>query len=96
MKLPKFAVLLSHIFFIFTIYSQPLSSYDDRINYFWDFYSNNRMSTINAGKGYSGVAGDNDIVGIILNPASMNIKNKFEVHAEYVNKTNEALPLWVT
>lgn len=66
--------------------SYPL--YDVDLSPFWDFYSNNRMSTINAGKGYSGIASENDISGIVLNPASLSLTKKFQVHAEYVFKSD--------
>lgn len=56
---------------------------------FWDFYSNNRLSTSASGKGYTGIAGRNDISGVVLNPASLEIlKHKFQFCFEYVYKSN--------
>ncbi|MDD2891016.1 MAG: hypothetical protein PHE49_10325 [bacterium] len=56
---------------------------------FWDFYSNNRLSTNAGGKGYTGIAGLNDISGTILNPASLEIgRHGFQVYFEYVYKNN--------
>jgi long-subunit fatty acid transport protein len=61
---------------------------DGIINISWDFYSNNRLSTVDAGKGYSGIASESDISGVVLNPANLSIKNKFQVHGEYVIKSD--------
>ena len=87
-KLRAIFTFISIFLFSFNSYSQTLSTYDSRINYFWDFYSNNRLSVINAGKGCTGIAGENEISGVLLNPASLNINKKFQLHAEYVYKTN--------
>jgi hypothetical protein len=77
-----FSLLISQLF------SQPLKYPDIRINIFWDFYSNNRLSTVNAGRGYTGIAGNNDISGVVLNPASLSVDKKFQIHGEYVYKTD--------
>ncbi|OGC77587.1 MAG: hypothetical protein A2145_05660 [candidate division Zixibacteria bacterium RBG_16_40_9] len=53
---------------------------------FWDFYSDNRLSTIASGRGYTGIAKLNDISGIILNPASLEIQEKFQLHLGYIYK----------
>ena len=55
---------------------------------FWDFYSVNYLSSKAAGRGYTGIAGDNDISGTIFNPASLELKDKFQVYGEYVFKSN--------
>jgi len=68
-------------------YSQEISD-DFYYSTFWDFYSNNRMSTIPAGKGYTGIAGRNDVSGVMLNPASLDLKNKYHAHAEYIYKSD--------
>jgi long-subunit fatty acid transport protein len=56
-------------------------------NPFWDIYSKNYLSAKNAGKGYTGIAGDNDLSGTILNPASLTQSSMFEVYGEYIYKS---------
>jgi hypothetical protein len=83
-----FTSLIFSILFTRIAQSQPLTSSDIYINFFWDFYSNNRLSTLNAGKGYTGIAGESDISGIQLNPASLNLNKRFQAHVEYLYKSN--------
>lgn len=90
-KKPLTQIILTFFVFILSsslAFAQLLSQPDIRINIFWDFYSNNRLSTINAGKGYTGIAGDNDISGLVLNPATLNVNKRFQVHAEYLYKSS--------
>jgi len=62
---------------------------DIMINPFWDFYSFNYLSTQSSGKGFTGVASENDISGVIINPASINIEKKFQINAQYTYKSNQ-------
>ena len=87
-KFFKPALFILILVFLKTNSFSQFQGYDVHINYFWDFYSNNRLSTVNAGKGYTGIASNNDIGGSIINPASLDLKSKFEVHGEYVIKNN--------
>ncbi|MCE1164593.1 MAG: hypothetical protein LWX07_04225 [Bacteroidetes bacterium] len=64
-------------------FSQPATTQDIIINPFWDFYAENRLSAINAGKGYTGVASINDISGASLNPASIVLLEKMQVTGSY-------------
>ncbi len=84
----SFVILFFYLFFTGTDYSQPSAQPDPNFNVSWDFYSNNRMSTVNAGRGYAGIAGQNDISGVVLNPASLSLNEKFQVHGEYVYKSD--------
>jgi len=52
----------------------------------FDFYSDNRFSTKANGRGYTGIANIDGISNVILNPASLDIKNELQVHFEYVYK----------
>jgi len=52
----------------------------------FDFYSENRPSTRANGKGYTGLADTNGIAGVVLNPASLNVDNKFQFHFENIHK----------
>lgn len=54
---------------------------------FYDIYSKNYLSVKAAGKGYTGIAADNDLSGTILNPASLTQKNKFQIYGEYIYKS---------
>ena len=74
--------LISLVIFIFTslssgvIYSQngPINQrYDIVMTPFWDFYSLNYQSVVNAGKGYTGIASSGDIMSTALNPASLQL-----------------------
>jgi hypothetical protein len=50
---------------------------------YWEFYSTNSLSSVSAGKGNTGVASSGDVSLIYLNPATLNISNKFQVNAGY-------------
>jgi hypothetical protein len=48
-----------------------------------EYYSTNILSSISAGKGNTGVASSGDVCLIYLNPATLNISNRFQVNAGY-------------
>ena len=50
---------------------------------FWDFYSQNNLFALSCGKGLTGIAGNNDISGISLNPASLDLQSKYQFKVEY-------------
>jgi len=54
---------------------------------FWDFYSDNRLSATASGRGYTGIAGDNDLSGIVLNPATLKQDSKWQFYGEYIYKS---------
>lgn len=82
-------VLLGILFLLSGIaYSQPSNSPDIVINPFWDFYAESKLSASNAGKGYTGVASENDLSGITLNPATFEPVNKFQVIGSYDIKSS--------
>jgi hypothetical protein len=65
--------------------------YEEKLmSIYTDFYSPNNLSAYSCGMGLTGIAGNNDISGITLNPASFYIKNKYEIKSEfaYKNKVN--------
>lgn len=79
--------------FIFLTASDNFSQsiYDGKEEFFspfYDIYSKNFLSVKAAGKGYTGIAGDNDLSGTILNPASLIQSNQFEIYGEYNFKSN--------
>lgn len=65
---------------------------DNTINSSWEFYSDNKLSTISASKGYTGVASLGDISSITLNPASLNVDKRFNTNASYSYKTSIDYP----
>lgn len=70
--------------FLYTQPKGPANEFNETLmTPFWEFYSQNNLSTINAGMGLTGIANSNDISGITLNPASLDLKNKFELKVEY-------------
>jgi hypothetical protein len=54
------------------------------------FYSNNRLSTVAAGRGYTGVADSGDLSLSTINPASFYNEKKFQFYFEYSTK-NDAI-----
>jgi len=75
---------------VFIISSINIISQDDEdqmLNPFWDFYTFNYLNTESAGKGFTGIASDNNISGVLLNPASINLKSKAQVNINYTYKT---------
>jgi hypothetical protein len=67
----------------------PQSNEDYTLSGFWDFYGYNYLNTQSAGRGFAGIASENDISGILLNPASVNIEKKYQVNAQYTFKTTQ-------
>jgi long-subunit fatty acid transport protein len=53
----------------------------------WEFYSDNTLSSVSAGKGYTGIASLGDLSSLSLNPASVNIDKKFQAYIGYNYKT---------
>lgn len=77
----------------FNINSQEYE--DSFINPTWDFYSFNYLNTPSAGRGFTGIAAQNDISGNLLNPASINLESKYQVNLQYTYKTsNNWLPIF--
>lgn len=86
--------LIIVIFYFFILvsdsYSQikPYGSNEEFFGPFYDIYSKNYLSVKAAGKGYTGIAADNDLSGTILNPASLTQNNKFHIYGEYIYKSD--------
>ena len=83
-------ILLLVILFPLNLFAQqdgPRGEYPDAIiNPHWEFFSDNWLSTNSAGKGFTGVASLNDISAISLNPASLNVENKYNANVSYSYK----------
>ncbi len=77
--------LLALIFiFLSTI---TFSQYDDyRFNSFFEFYSNNYLNTESSGRGFTGIAFDNDISGLLINPATITQNKKYQLNFQYTFK----------
>ena len=56
---------------------------DEVMNPYREYYSMNILSSVSAGKGNTGVASSGDVSLIYLNPATLNISNRFQVNAGY-------------
>ncbi|MBL7127451.1 MAG: hypothetical protein ISS16_00525 [Ignavibacteria bacterium] len=84
-------IFLLVILFPLNLFSQqdgPRGEYPDAIiNPYWEFYSENRLSTISGGKGYTGVASLGDMSSISLNPASLYIEKRFNTNVSYNFRT---------
>lgn len=78
-----FCLLVSAV----SCFSQPAQTQNSTVNPFWDFFAENRLAAVNAGKGYTGVAAMNDINGVSLNPASLVLLEKFQVSGSYEIKS---------
>jgi long-subunit fatty acid transport protein len=55
---------------------------------FWEFYTDNRISSSACGMGYTGVANTGDISSTFINPASLSLENKKQLYFEYVYKND--------
>jgi hypothetical protein len=84
----KIAVLICLLFSSSFSYSQPSQTQDLLINPFWDFYAENSLSSVNAGKGNTGTASENDLSGIMLNPASLEMPELLQASVSYELKSN--------
>jgi len=78
---------LALIFSSISLFSQDY--YDVMINPFWDFYSNNYLNAISSGKGYTGISENGNISSTRLNPAALDITNKFQADLQYTYKTEQ-------
>ncbi len=61
---------------------------DIMLSSYWDFYSNNYLSSQSSSRGFTGIAGENDLSGTVLNPAALTINKKWTVYGEYTYKSN--------
>ncbi|MFA5404044.1 MAG: hypothetical protein WC358_03835 [Ignavibacteria bacterium] len=66
----------------------PRDMTDGLINPCWEYYSDNMISSISAGKGYTGVSGLGDLSSLTLNPAAVNIEKKYQIYIGYAYKTD--------
>jgi len=53
---------------------------------FYNFYSNNRLSSVASGRGYSGIADQGDLSLGIINPASMELSRTWQIYYELSDK----------
>jgi len=91
MRFPIIAILIILLFSGDSIAQKfgPADPYNETLmSPFFDFYSQNNLSAINRGMGLTGIAGNNDISGISLNPASLNLHSKYEIKTEYSYRNN--------
>ena len=86
----KTSILLVFFFslFITNAYSQGFGREDANINPSWEFYSTNTLSAVSSGMGNTGVAFTGNISSVVLNPASLDIKNNSQVYAGYTYKSS--------
>jgi long-subunit fatty acid transport protein len=84
----KILVLFCFLVSVVACYSQPSQSQDLLINPFWDFYAENSLSSVNSGKGNTGTASENDLSGIMLNPASLEMPEMLQASVSYEFKSN--------
>jgi len=88
------SIIVSLFLFVIcsNLYSQtvgPAVYYGDlTITQSLDYYSLNYLSTVNAGKGFTCIASDSDIMSSSLNPASLKLNKKYQVFASFVLKDN--------
>lgn len=52
-----------------------------------DFYGSNYLNGPNAGRGNTGVAGENDLSGALMNPAAFTLNKKYSFNLQYTYKT---------
>ncbi len=77
--------LLALIFIFFS--TVTFSQYDDyRFNSFFEFYTNNYLNTESSGRGFTGLAFENDISGLIINPATVTLNKKYQLNFQYTFK----------
>ncbi|MDD5362850.1 MAG: hypothetical protein PHN88_12000 [Ignavibacteria bacterium] len=88
MKKLYLSLVISVLLISTEIFSQTRENYDYLINPRHDFYSLNYQSAVNAGKGYTGIASSGDIMSTSLNPASLDIPQKFNFYTGYIFKSN--------
>lgn len=67
-------------------FAQNVAQGDPVINPLWELYSTNNLSAAASGKGFTGIAGTNDLSAVVLNPATLSIPGKIHVHAESIYK----------
>jgi len=63
-------------------------TYTTDIAPFWNFYSNNRISSEACGRGYTGIANTGDLSSVLINPASLSLESKTNYYFEYIFKNN--------
>jgi hypothetical protein len=77
------------MFFLVSSFAQQTEIDNSVFSPYFEFYSNNYLNGEAPGKGNSGITSDNGIWGATLNPASLNIKNKFQFNIQYSLKTSQ-------
>ncbi|MBE2219822.1 MAG: hypothetical protein IAE90_16555 [Ignavibacteria bacterium] len=85
------ALILALMFTASLVYSQTREIEDYIMSPEHDFYGYNYLNGPNAGRGNTGIAGENDISGVMLNPASLVIKSKYSAGLQYSYKTTNEI-----
>lgn len=69
------------------VYAQSREIEDYLLGPAQDFYGYNYLNGPNAGRGNTGVAGENDISGALMNPAAYTLNKKYAFNLQYTYKT---------
>lgn len=80
-------LILLLFFLTFNSISQTIEVDDQNFSPIDDYYKLNYLNGKNDGKGNTGIAADNDISAAYLNPASLDLKSKFQFNLQYSYKT---------
>ncbi|MEO8514884.1 MAG: outer membrane beta-barrel protein, partial [Ignavibacteria bacterium] len=91
MKLPIIALIA--LFFSLSIFSQTEEIDDLNFSPVEDFYKLNYLNGKSDGKGNTGIASENDISAVYLNPAALELNNKFQLNIQYTYKTTQSITL---
>lgn len=81
----SFLFLLS----ISVLRSQSGNLQDGILNPYWDFYAKNYLNGNCSGKGNTGIASENGIWGVMLNPGTLQTDTKFQFNIQYSYKTSQ-------
>jgi hypothetical protein len=81
---------LTALIFTLNIYSQYGIQDDYYLNSTYDFYSANYLNTESSGRGFTGIGINNDISGIVLNPATIHTEKKYQFNFQYTYKTKHS------
>jgi hypothetical protein len=88
----RIIIIFFSLFFISSVlFAQkdgPISEPDFYTNPGWEYYSDNTLSSVASGKGYTGIAGLGDISFVSLNPASLDVNKKFQLYLGYTYKSS--------
>src|SRR6187399_1590666 len=84
-------IILSVLILQSVLFAQYEEIVDPKFSPLEDYYKLNYLNGKNDGKGNTGIAGNNDISSVYMNPATLELDMQYQVNMQYTLKTTQSI-----